>query len=650
MYSKMQKQILALVLCLLYCFLFTGLQARNYYIASNGDDGNNGYYPSNGSGGNGPWKSLNKVNSTSFKAGDSILFRRGDSWSNVGFKANNSGNPGAYVVYGAYGSGNKPAFINEGLNIDGSWIAVENMVFRNASSNGIARSNGQHIIIRNCEVFGAGQNGIRIKGLGFSGFEDILVEDCYVEGSSIDNFTCHKGASKAEAGYGIIFRNNIAVGAGEEGFDCTTGSQILFEGNSSHDNSAGSIVTGHGVHDVIIRKHFSYNDLDALKVKKTNNIRFEYSVFLGNKNLMKLSQNPGEGSANNLEIYNCIFWQTGSSTFLSAEQTESNVTFKNNVFGASNSSPLFNLKNSEKLGSGGHFNFDYNFYFKPNANIGTPFFSTGGKTYSLQDLKSQFSNEQNGLFGDPEFINGISGISDVNDFLISAGSPLINRGVNVGATSDYFDTPLAYNEVPDIGIAEFGSAIGDQFPVEWLSFTGSPDYLLKKIDLKWATARESNNSGFEVQRSVDQLVFEDLFSVTAVGNSTKTTEYTAEDIDPIEGDMYYRIKQIDFDGAVAYSSVIKINYDPGKNQGIAVFPTQLPVGSTITITVPVEGTTTVIARIFDTNGRKLASKQIRTESGMVKYRIPDFIPEGYYILSVKVGMEQRSFQIWIQRD
>ncbi|MDX2245491.1 MAG: right-handed parallel beta-helix repeat-containing protein [Bacteroidia bacterium] len=672
MFSKMQKQILALVLCLLQCLLVTGLQGRNYYIAINGDDANNGLYPTNGSAGNGPWKTLNKVNSASFKAGDSILFRRGDSWTGTGIKANKAGSAGAYIVYGAYGTGTKPTINNEGMNIDASWVAVENIIFRNTSANGIARSSGQHLIIRNCEVYGAGQNGIRIKGLGFSGFEDILVEGCHVEGSAVDNITCHKGANKAEAGYGITFRNNMAIGATEEGYDCTTGSQILFEGNSSRDNADGSVVTGHGVHDVVVRKHFSFNDGDALKVKKTNNIRYEYSVFMGNKNLIKFSQNPGEGSTSNLEIYNCVFWQTGSATFLSAEQTQGPVKFKNNIFGSSGSSSLFTLKNTEKLGAGGNYTFDYNFYYKPNASVGTAFFSSSGKSYSVQDLKSQFANEQNGMMGNPEFINGMTGLTDVNDFLISSGSPLINEGIIVGATSDYFDTPLASNEIPDIGIAEFGSSTGGGGTggggtggggtggggtggggtttpyVEWLSFTASPDYPLKKVVLKWATAKELGNTGFMVQRSQDQIVFEDIMAVAAIGNSTTTTQYSADDLYPMEGDMYYRIKQTSSDGKFTYSSVVKVNYAPSTEAQITAFPTQLPVGSAITITVPIEGAVTVIARVFDTNGKKLASKQIRTENGTVKYRLPEFIPVGYYILSVTAGTEQRAFQIWVQ--
>lgn len=670
MYSKMQKQILALVLCLLQCLLISELQGRNYYIAVNGDDANNGLYPANGSGGNGPWKSLAKVNGLSFKAGDSVLFRRGDSWTGLAFKANDSGSSSGYVVYGAYGVGEKPTFINQGMNIDGSWIVVENMIFRNTAANGIARTSGQHITIRNCEVYGANQNGIRIKGLGFSGFEDILVEGCYVEGSGVDNITCHKGANKAEAGYGFTFRNNTAVGAVEEGFDCTTGSQILFEGNSSHDNTDGSIVAGHGVHDVVIRKHFSYNDGDALKVKKTNNIRCEYSVFLGNKNLIKFSENPGEGGTSNLEIYNCVFWQTGTATFLSAERTSGPVTFKNNVFGASVSSPSFTLKNSEKLGSGGNFTFDYNFYCKPNVGSSTAFFSAGGKSYSVQDLKSQFGNEQNGMFGDPGFIDGMSNLKDPSDFLIGEGSPMINGGVIVGSISDYFDTPLENNEIPDMGIAEFGSSSNGgggtggggtgggggsgggsgTLPLEWLDFTAENDYLFNKVVLKWTTSRELNNTGFQVQRSLDQLAFEDLFFVAAVGTSDNPTDYTADDLSPVEGNMYYRIKQTDSDGKFTFSPVIKVVWDPSEEEEIAAFPTQLPVGGTITITVPIEGSVTVIARIFDTNGKKVASKQIQTSNGMVKYRVPSFIPSGYYILSVTAATEQRSFQIWIQQD
>ena len=77
------------------------LSATNYYVSSSGNDANEGTSVSL------PWKSLAKVNSFKPKPGDQILFKRGDVW-NGSITAKDSGTKGSPIVYGAYGTGEKP--------------------------------------------------------------------------------------------------------------------------------------------------------------------------------------------------------------------------------------------------------------------------------------------------------------------------------------------------------------------------------------------------------------------------------------------------------------------------------------------------------------------------------------------------------------
>src|SRR5690554_3267128 len=86
----------------LFLFLFTiTVHATVYYVSNSGNDSNQGTSSDK------PWKSLSKVNSFNFKGGDQILFKRGDEWTGTitVSAAGSSGNP---IVYGAYGSGEKP--------------------------------------------------------------------------------------------------------------------------------------------------------------------------------------------------------------------------------------------------------------------------------------------------------------------------------------------------------------------------------------------------------------------------------------------------------------------------------------------------------------------------------------------------------------
>ncbi len=91
-------------------------------------------------------------------------------------------------------------------------------------------------------------------------------------------------------------------------------------------------------------------------------------------------------------------------------------------------------------------------------------------------------------------------------------------------------------------------------PVELYSFTAD---ITPRNDvlLKWITASETNNKGFEIERSYDGSNFEQIGFEKGHNYSSETKEYTFIDKRPISGTCYYRLKQIDFDGRFEYSEI-----------------------------------------------------------------------------------------------
>ncbi len=76
------------------------------------------------------------------------------------------------------------------------------------------------------------------------------------------------------------------------------------------------------------------------------------------------------------------------------------------------------------------------------------------------------------------------------------------------------------------------------------------------IMLEWSTESEINNSGFEIERSVDGVKFTDITFVEGNNDSQRKNSYVYEDKTAIKGqEYYYRLKQIDFDGKTEYSDV-----------------------------------------------------------------------------------------------
>lgn len=92
------KTILKLLPLLL---LVVCAEATTYYVSSSaGNDSNSGTQLA-------PWKTLAKVNTSTFAPGDVILLKRGDAWreSLVPPSSGASGNP---IMFDAYGSGPAP--------------------------------------------------------------------------------------------------------------------------------------------------------------------------------------------------------------------------------------------------------------------------------------------------------------------------------------------------------------------------------------------------------------------------------------------------------------------------------------------------------------------------------------------------------------
>ena len=117
----MKKSFVCLVL--FFTVINFPASAKNFYVAANGNNNNNGTSPSS------PWQSIAKLNASfnSIVAGDSILFRKGDTFYGA-IVVGKSGVSGRPIVISAYGSGNKP--IITGFVTASSWTTVSTGIYQ----------------------------------------------------------------------------------------------------------------------------------------------------------------------------------------------------------------------------------------------------------------------------------------------------------------------------------------------------------------------------------------------------------------------------------------------------------------------------------------------------------------------------------------
>ena len=104
----------------------------------------------------------------------------------------------------------------------------------------------------------------------------------------------------------------------------------------------------------------------------------------------------------------------------------------------------------------------------------------------------------------------------------------------------------------------YKGTISSIIPVELISFNGS--FIDNAIRLRWSTATETNNKGFEIERSPDgKGNWQRIEFIEGNGTTTNKNSYSFIDKNVSTGTYSYRLKQIDFDGSFKYSNIVEIN-------------------------------------------------------------------------------------------
>lgn len=124
-------------------------------------------------------------------------------------------------------------------------------------------------------------------------------------------------------------------------------------------------------------------------------------------------------------------------------------------------------------------------------------------------------------------------------------------------------------------------------PVEFLNFTAGFHSQNRSGNLRWTIGKEWENSHFEIERAVNSVKsWEKIGEVAGQGYSEKPVEYTFDDSTlPISGgNVFYRIKQIDFDGTHSYSITRAIQVPSiSDNESWSLYPNPSPAGSVVKI-------------------------------------------------------------------
>jgi hypothetical protein len=193
-----------------------------------------------------------------------------------------------------------------------------------------------------------------------------------------------------------------------------------------------------------------------------------------------------------------------------------------------------------------------------------------------------------------------------------------------GATSG--DQPIALSE-------SFTQA---PLPVTWLYFRGS--YNGSGNLLEWAVVNEKDNKSYRIEKSTDGINFELLREIDAMPTLEFAHQYSHVDLSP-DKNTYYRIAQIDFDGAVHYYKTIQIKME---QEAAMVCHTS---GDQLKVQLRSEGDNEIGVAIFDMNGRKLEQVKQAVTAGLNTITLHKPLVSGVYFVSA----EDRTGKVYRQK-
>ncbi|MEM8909890.1 MAG: T9SS type A sorting domain-containing protein, partial [Bacteroidota bacterium] len=216
-------------------------------------------------------------------------------------------------------------------------------------------------------------------------------------------------------------------------------------------------------------------------------------------------------------------------------------------------------------------------------------------------------------------------------------------------------TPSSSTQVKFSQKDEFGFSIDDlalsillNLPVDLVNFTAQKTG--EDVLLKWDTASEVNNDYFEIELAIGEAAiqnneFTTIGKINGIGTTSQASHYEfVDELPNKQGNRYYRLKQVDLDGSIAYSPVRLVNFAPIE-ASILVYPNpfvrNLKLRYTSDIAKPLD------IELVDIQGRVIHREQQQVEVGGQDLLINagNDLAAGVYFLRVAEADRVQTFRL-----
>jgi hypothetical protein len=285
---------------------------------------------------------------------------------------------------------------------------------------------------------------------------------------------------------------------------------------------------------------------------------------------------------------------------------------------------------------------------QPSANYNLNFWMSHDNSYStyLDSMYVTVSTDKGVTW------NRIAGFGRVDASFATPGWKVENVSLSAYAGQTIqigFDGVGKYGNV--IGIDEITVTANYPLPITLTNFSGVKEG--SRNILNWATANETNNKGFELQRSANGEKFSSIASISSKaenGNSSSVLNYSYNDEKPLIGTNYYRLRQVDKDGKESFSNIVVLKSAfITKAEITRVYPN--PVAEQLNVILNTPNSEKVNIRITDLVGKTIAEKALQTNQGdnNIQFNTSNLSRGTYLIRIISSNNSEMSIQKFIKQ-
>ena len=207
---------------------------------------------------------------------------------------------------------------------------------------------------------------------------------------------------------------------------------------------------------------------------------------------------------------------------------------------------------------------------------------------------------------------------------IEATIDLLQYIVLDGKTIFYANEIVGPQQTTALGFTSFNA-----LPVKFVGFTATRKN--DDVAVQWSTSEEVNADRYEVERSYDGNSWNTIAYVAAVGNTTNLNHYSYTDKKVAARTVYYRVKQVDFDGKFVYTTISVIRAELVKT-GIDIASVQ----NKVLLRFPKEIKGDVMVRFVSLSGQVMDQQVVKNASGQV---VLNSKVTGNYIIALSNGYD-----------